>query len=337
MAKRCPNGTRKNKEGVCVKHLVKTTTREANATNQTKRCKNGTRKNPKTGNCEEKLKAKENIQFDNNNTLMEPIVSKPVIKETKVKRLNPRDVEYYDNDLFFYELRSIRHNKGRLIYDSLTEAADRLGISPSQALLHYQKQNSRDVIQSREGMYLVIYKKTDVDINHEIETIKANTLHLLKSFKKMEMIKMKRAKNLDPTIFFVAVEKVELNEFEERVSDSNIAIKTFLDKDIVEKIFNIAHAVYTDSFEQLTKPNQYVDFKDYNSLFRRTKIGDKATTDAYLFYSPDVYEKIMGYEIGVFPNKNKNLFEDDYSKENIEIITIDSLIDRFIPGIPEFK
>jgi len=38
--KRCPNGTRKNKKGICVK--------------RGSRCPNGTRKNRKTGKCEPK-------------------------------------------------------------------------------------------------------------------------------------------------------------------------------------------------------------------------------------------------------------------------------------------
>ena len=51
MSKRCPNGSRKNKSGKCVKKDGTVLGSPATA-NKTKRCPNGTRRNKKTKHCE---------------------------------------------------------------------------------------------------------------------------------------------------------------------------------------------------------------------------------------------------------------------------------------------
>ena len=67
--KRCPNGSRKNKIGECVKTAKKTSKQV--------RCKKGTRRNKNTGECEEKHKSPTPIMYKN--------PKKPRMNKLKVK------------------------------------------------------------------------------------------------------------------------------------------------------------------------------------------------------------------------------------------------------------
>lgn len=186
-------------------------------------------------------------------------------------------------------------------------------------------------------------------MNNEIETIKSNTLRLLEHYKGLEdkelekMEKMERKKKRDTqdpfSYYFFEVEKEgDLNEFEENVSNMKIAFKicssasTRDDYTFNYILFNIAHAIYSDSFELLTVPNKYIDFEKYSGLFQ-----DVANLkDCKEFYSRNyhMYCDILGYNVK-FAKKEK-------MKQRIqnaeEIITVDSLIHRLTDsGIPEFK